>query len=566
MNRICSLSAIMFVVVGATFSPIFTTIAHAHFPWLATNDQGHAVMWFGESTSDRTYNMPASIQAIELYSQERKQAIKTQPVEGEDLVGIQSKLPVGTDAEIAGTVTYGLYHGTKLTYHVEHLPHTDPATWPTEARTGAALQTIIVQDEKGGIQVTPLRDGQRLPDTEVKLYDQAGEEMAARSTDEHGLVSFSGDEVQPGLNAVVVGLTDSRATGTYQGEAYRSTTDYLTATFRIADREQPSGVKPEPSKPTVDPNSNTSVGPAAFPNLPEELTSFGAAIADHHLYVYGGHTGDAHSYSTDEQSDRFWSLDLSGGDQAEWKELAGGPSLQGLALVAFEGRLIRIGGFTAINALGQDHDLRSQTSVASYDPAQNQWSALAALPEARSSLDAAVLGNKVYVFGGWKLDGDNDHATWHQSGWSLDLRDPSATWQPTAQPPLKRRAVSVAAHNDKLFVIGGMQAEGGPTTRVDVYDPQSDQWSQGPSIPGAGMSGFGSAAFACGGHLIVSTMDGFVHRLNSSGDSWETIAKIDPARFFHRMLPLNETTLLLVGGANMGIGKFTRIDAISLVD
>jgi N-acetylneuraminic acid mutarotase len=317
-----------------------------------------------------------------------------------------------------------------------------------------------------------------------------------------------------------------------------------------------------PSGPHVDPSSQVSVVASGLPELPEELTSFGAAIAGDTLYVYGGHTGNAHSYSISEQSNRLWSLDLDA-DDARWQKRASGPRLQGLALVPWNDSVVRIGGFTAANKEGEDHDLRSQASVALYDPDTEKWGSLPDLPEPRSSLDAAVLGDHVYVFGGWHLAGDSDVSQWHQTAWKLDLNDPQAGWQALAEPPFQRRALSVAAFDGKLYVIGGMRPEGGPTTRVDVYDPASDRWSKAPALPGRGMSGFGSAAFAAGDRLYVSTMDGFVHRLAEDGQSWTTVAKTDPARFFHRMLPA-EGVLLMVGGANMEIGKFTHIDEIRL--
>ena len=129
----------------------------------------------------------------------------------------------------------------------------------------------------------------------------------------------------------------------------------------------------------------------------------------------------------------------------------------------------------------------------------------------------------------------------------------------------QRRAVSVAAHAGKLYVLGGMQAVGGPTTKANVYDPANDQWAEAPALPGKGMSGFGSSAFECGGKLYVSVLDGFVHCLNEDGQGWTTVAKAKTARFFHRMLPVDETQLLMLGGANMQVGKFTEIDAIRLV-
>ena len=289
------------------------------------------------------------------------------------------------------------------------------------------------------------------------------------------------------------------------------------------------------------------------------MTSFGAAILDGKLYAYGGHTGNAHSYSTAEQSGRLWALDLAAGEDGRWEKVLEGPKLQGLALVAHAGKLIRIGGFTAVNDVGEEHDLRSQTSVAAFDPSSGTWSDLPSLPEPRSSFDAAVLDDRVYVFGGWKLAGDSDESHWHTSAWSLDLSDPASDWQSLAPMPVQRRALAVAAHDQKLFLIGGMNADGGPTTEVLIYDPANDSWAPGPSLPGEGMAGFGSAAFATGGALYVSVYDGHIFVLADEGQSWKTVAKLESGRFFHRMLPVSDDELIILGGANMQVGKFTEI-------
>ncbi|MCM2369008.1 Kelch repeat-containing protein [Aporhodopirellula aestuarii] len=542
------------LAIAAMLIVFAANTVHAHFPWLSTDDDGKLVLWFGESPDDRTYVMPESIQSIRLTRDGSGEAIPTTPVNTDTFVGLQSGAPVDPNAEISGSVTYGLYHGTKLTYHVEHLAEPDPKSWPTQPRENAALQTIVRAADEGGVSITVLHDGKPLADTKVALYCEEGHEEASRDTDEEGVVRFTANEVEDGLNAIVVGVSDKEASGTHDGQSYNSTTDYLTATFRIS----------QPKEPKVAPHTAASIVPSGLPDLPEELTSFGAAISGDRLYVYGGHTGSAHSYSIAEQSNRFWTLDLSEGSNGTWKELPSGPSLQGLALVSHGDRVIRIGGFTAMNEEGEEQDLRSQTSVASFDPQSKEWTELADLPEPRSSLDAAVLGDTVYVFGGWSLQGESDESKWHQTAWSLDLSNPNATWQPLAQPPFQRRAISVAAHHNKLFVIGGMGPEDGPTTRVDVYDPKSDSWSEAPGLPGKGMSGFGTASFATGGKLYVSTMDGFVHRLSDNESEWQTIAQSDPARFFHRMLPRSENELLMIGGANMQIGKFTNIESVKL--
>lgn len=541
------------------------TRSDAHMPWLATDSDGHAVMWFGESPDDRNYHMPPQIAAMKLHSDGSTKPIEWDSVHNDDWMGVRSIHTIDDSRELVGHVTYGLYHGTRLTYHVEHLPHADRARWPTQPRADEPYQTIVTPSPAGGVSVAVLADGKPIRDAEVRLLDDQGESRATATTDIAGMVTFDHQSVAPGLNAVMVHLTDAEARGQWNGEAYGSTTDIMTATFFLPGQSdhEAAADKDHGKSPKVQLDHGASVVPSGLTDLPETLTSFGGAIAGQKIYVYGGHTGNAHSYSIEEQSNRFWSLDLASPDQP-WMELPGGPRLQGLALVAHQGRLIRMGGFTALNETGEEHRLQSQTSVAAFDIEAGTWSDLPPLPEPRSSFDAAVLGNRVYVFGGWNLSVDDEESTWHQTAWSLDLSDPQADWKPTAEPPFQRRAVSVAAVAGKLFVIGGMRPEGGPTTRVDIYDPQSDQWTVGPAIPGSGMSGFGSAAFATGGKLLVTTMDGYVHQLASDGADWMTIAKADSARFFHRMLPISDRELLLVGGANMETGKFSQIDAVRI--
>ncbi|MEO1617205.1 MAG: hypothetical protein AAFV88_15245 [Planctomycetota bacterium] len=522
--------------------------AHAHMPWLATDSEGHAVLWFGESPDDRTYAMPESVAKIQLRLAGGQTVLETASVESEDLVGRRSVEPIANAAELSGSAVYGLYHGMKLTYHVEHLPQKNPANWSTSSRKGQAMQTVIEALDEGGIEVMVLSQGEPAAGLEVKLYCSEGHIEAEATTDQAGKVRFSGGAVEGGLNAVLVASKNETDTGRFEGQEYSSSADYLTATFYWPEGEM----------------TRFNVEDSGLAELPEEVTSFGAAIAGETLYVYGGHTGGAHSYSTKEQSNRLWSLDLKD-DDAAWTKVSTDDRLQGLAMVAYGNDLIRIGGFTAMNDAGEEQDLQSQSRVARFDAASKTWSDLAPLPEPRSSTDAAVLGDRVYVFGGWKLHSDSDETTWHQTAYSLDLSSNDAKWEALPEAPFQRRALSVAAFDGKLYAIGGMQSRGGPTTKVSVYDPETQSWAEAPALPGEGMTGFGSAAFALNDGpktgLYVSTYDGGVHRLTAGADAWETVAEIEPARFFHRMVPW-KGVLLVIGGANMESGKFTHIDRV----
>jgi N-acetylneuraminic acid mutarotase len=300
----------------------------------------------------------------------------------------------------------------------------------------------------------------------------------------------------------------------------------------------------------------------AYPPLDVPVTSFGAAVSDGKLYVYGGHSGAAHSYSNPEQGRELLQLSLT--KPGGWQPVAEGPPLQGLAMVAHGGKLYRLGGFTAKNAEGEESDLWSQSDAASFDPKDGRWQDLPSLPEPRSSFDAAVLGDTIYVIGGWQLSGPGENH-WHETAWSLDLSATKPEWKPLPPPPFQRRALSVAAFENKIYAIGGMQETGGPTTRVDVYDPQSGKWSQGPSLVGEKpLAGFGSSAFAVGDGLYVSTIEGKLQRLSDDDSAWEPVRQLERARFFHRMLPLDDHRLVFVGGASMEVGKFEEVDVVDV--
>ena len=299
-----------------------------------------------------------------------------------------------------------------------------------------------------------------------------------------------------------------------------------------------------------------------MPGLSEGITSFGGAIINDTFYAYGGNYGSAHEYYNEGQSNDLWALNLAEG--TEWKKISTGPRLQGLAMVAHNDLLYRVGGFTAMNKEGEDQNLQSQSTVAQFNPKTSVWNELPPLPEPRSSHDAAVLGDTLYVAGGWNMPGKDKDAVWHKTAWTLDLSKEKSLWKAVAAPPFQRRALSLAAWNGKMFCIGGMEMEGGPTTQTSAYDPATNSWSKAPSLLGTGMDGFGTSAFACAGELYVSTISGSLQRLTADNSKWEFVSQFDHPRFFHRMLPWKDASLIAVGGGNMRTGKVTELDLIKV--
>lgn len=304
-------------------------------------------------------------------------------------------------------------------------------------------------------------------------------------------------------------------------------------------------------------------GGSKLPPLPVEITSFGAAKLGNTLYVYGGHTGGAHSYSNKAQNNRLLALNLYHVDQG-WKDVSTGERLQGLGMVAYDKRLIMVGGFTAQNAEGEKQDLHSQSNVRVFDTSNSTWSELAPLPEPRSSHDVALIGDTVYVVGGWNMQGEGN-TKWHDTAWAMNLKASKPEWVELPKPSFVRRAVAAIAHQGKLFVVGGMNESGSPTKQVSIFDPASKSWKEVAEIQGEqSMAGFGASGWSLDGKLMVTTFEGSIQSWNDSQGSWEDKGKTKDARFFHRMLPLDDHHLVSIGGANMNVGKYTELEVVSL--
>jgi N-acetylneuraminic acid mutarotase len=286
-----------------------------------------------------------------------------------------------------------------------------------------------------------------------------------------------------------------------------------------------------------------------YPAMPEAVSSFGAAAADGWLYVYGGHRSGTHRYSTESVLGTFHRLNLS--DPKKWEALPQGMGLQGLAVVAHEGKIYRIGGMRPLNKPGEKVDNQSTRSCARFDPATMKWENLPDLPEDRSSHDAAVVDDKIVVVGGWNMKGGDKESEWHSTALVLDLKQRPLAWKSVKQP-FERRALTATGLNGKIYVIGGITSDDEVQLTVNVYDPAKDVWTTGPNLPGPKQNGFAPASCAAGDRLFASTADGKVVRLTAKGDKWEPIGQLKQPRIVHRMAAASNDLLVVIGGALKG--------------
>lgn len=293
-----------------------------------------------------------------------------------------------------------------------------------------------------------------------------------------------------------------------------------------------------------------------LPPMPVPVTSFGAATDGTHLYVLGGYHGVPHSYSREGQSSSLWRLSLEG--DGLWEEVGRmDEGLQGLALVALGDRLCRVGGNTIENGEGEPAVMRSVASAACWTG--TAWEALPAMPEGRSSHQAVVVGDAVYVAGGWKLEGDASTGTFHRSMLALD---PGASAWRTIEAPFTRRALGLASVSGKIVAIGGLGPDRQPSRQVDVFDPATSTWTEGPAFPA---DAFGVAAVGMDDAVLASARDGAVYRWRVGEPSWERAATLAFPRFFHMLVP-SDGDLIAVGGIS-GMhthGRTAHVERVAL--
>ncbi len=279
--------------------------------------------------------------------------------------------------------------------------------------------------------------------------------------------------------------------------------------------------------------------------MPEAVTSFGAVTDDGWLYVFGGHKGERHDYSADMVSGSLHRLRLS--DGRTWESLPGAAPSQGLPLVAHRGFIYRIGGMAARNPGGARQDLFSTAHFERFDPGRGQWEKLMPLPTPRSSHDAAVMGDSLYVAGGWQLAGGTNKPVWPATALVLDLKHPTAGWREFAQP-FQRRALALAAQGSRLYCIGGMNSDNQPTLAVDVYDANTGVWSKGPDLPPGRHMGFSCSATAQDGRIYANAFQGDLLRLALDGSSWEVVGRVQHPRLSHRIVAAGTMQLIALGG------------------
>jgi len=161
-----------------------------------------------------------------------------------------------------------------------------------------------------------------------------------------------------------------------------------------------------------------------------------------------------------------------------WREVARMPAPRShLSAVALGGAVFAIGGLARGGAA-------SSLAFERYEPSTDTWISLVALPVGSDHSAAAAVGSSVFVFGGtfeqpsaraYRIDVPPANAETAQLA--------AMRWRPISPLPEPRSAAAAAVVGDRIYVVGGFDATRRELKTAYAYDPAADAWRPIADLP-----------------------------------------------------------------------------------
>jgi len=202
-----------------------------------------------------------------------------------------------------------------------------------------------------------------------------------------------------------------------------------------------------------------------------------------------------------------------------------------------------------------------------YNPSVDQWRVLTDLPYAQAFRQSAIMravGSKLYYIGGYNQNVPAYYGNVYEY-------DPSAdTWTEKTACPVGLEDMGSAVIGTKIYVFGGLSGSNVPRTQMYVYDTSNDTWdSTKAALPVA--KALGDFGAACNGYIyaIGATNDmtdyptslhpvTTVYKYDPAGDSWSTVAAL-PAGTCYKEVEVIGNKLYVIGGADATFAGTTAI-------
>jgi len=216
-----------------------------------------------------------------------------------------------------------------------------------------------------------------------------------------------------------------------------------------------------------------------------------------------------------------------------------------------------------VYVIGGDTVTGVTAAVDVYDSSTGGWTSLAAKPTAVANIGAAVIGNKIYVPGGYTVEGQvtgvpiaavNDQL-YLFGGWdgaryvnSVYVYDPASDqWSPRAAMRVARGFAGVI--RGVVYVVGGYDGAR-ELALCEAYDPRTDTWSSCTPMSvgrgGVGVAVVGSTLYAVGGGW--ESYLAFNERYEPDADAWHAFETPIAGQWRNLGLAATDVNLYAIGG------------------
>lgn len=202
-----------------------------------------------------------------------------------------------------------------------------------------------------------------------------------------------------------------------------------------------------------------------FPASGAAVSTDGARIFLSHGLQGGTLTNAGYTFTTDGQTFK-WSA-------------APSAARQGVAGAWCNGKHYAIGGRTSGNSSSQ---IVETYTPAGTNGASGVWSQAAGVPQAIEYAAAAVIGNFIYLAGGYTSDSGDRVASFRR------YDSTSNTWSTLASMPAARTQGAMVAVGSKLYYLGGFDSSGTAQATVYVFDTTAGTWTTGVALPSANVA------------------------------------------------------------------------------
>jgi N-acetylneuraminic acid mutarotase len=288
-------------------------------------------------------------------------------------------------------------------------------------------------------------------------------------------------------------------------------------------------------------------------------SSFGTVFHNNKLYMIGGHQGAEHTYPPESFSNIVVVYDVK---TNKWTELAPRPHLaHGYQVVANGNYIYAFGGFT----YSEEHKpkWKSIDAVDRYDIAKNEWTTIARLTTPRSSNQSIVVGNKVYLVGGWDstpLKPNDYEGTFLSHIDIFDLETETVSEAPYKMPLPLRRAFTAVEYNGKMLLMGGL-GQGSShfeliskLTLIDPVTGAAEELTEMPFATFAPAAGIiGDELYAFGGMFKTGEMNyeyvSHIYAFNFKTKQWRHTGRyVNETKGFSQVFNIDDKTLGILGG------------------